>query len=376
MPLKKFSYCEFNSQPRSWTLEPIEFGNVNLLVGRNSTGKTRVLNVLHVLMQILSNKITTPYSSGTFDLEVELEGKIFSYYLSFQGGLVHEERLHVNAERRMTRASDGSGSIWYEAEQKEISFQTPNNSVAIQSKNDQLQHPFIHTLKNWASTVALYQFGTDLGRTQLIPENLFMAPGTAVAVRPDVADHVVTAYAEAFEKYGPPLDQAIIRDMERLGYNLTSLDTEALNEHLQVTTGPLVGFTTVERELGIRIPQFHMSQGMFRAFAIVTQLNIVIFSQTKRLLLIDDIGEGLDFERSTKLIELIVSVALANNLQVIMTTNDRFVMNNVSLDHWVVLERTGKIVKAYTPSNSPDRFNEFKYIGLSNFDFFKDVHFH
>lgn len=376
MPIRKFSYFEFKDQPRSWALEPIEFGNINLIVGRNSTGKTRVLNVLNALMQILSNKVTGPYKSGTFDLEVEIDEQLFSYYLSFEDSLVTEERLLINSVPKMTRGSDGSGSIWFEAEGRDISFQTPNNSVAIQSKNDQLQHPFIHTLKNWASTVAMYQFGTDLGRTQLIPQNIFMTPGAAGGGRAEVADHVVTTYVEAFEKYGPPLDQAIIRDMEHLGYYLTALDTDILNEHLQAATSPLVGFTTVERELDIRVPQFHMSQGMFRAFAVVTQLNIVTFSKAKRLLLIDDIGEGLDFERSSRLIELIVAVALKNDIQVIMTTNDRFVMNSVPLDYWVVLERTGKIVKSYTPTNSPDRFDEFKYMGLSNFDFFKDILFH
>lgn len=377
MPLKGFSYSEFENQPRSWTLEPIQFGNVNLLVGRNATGKTRVLNVLNSLMQILSNRITTPYLSGRFDVEVTLDGRLFSYLLSFREGLVFEERLLVDSAERMIRNSDGSGSIWYEAEGKNISFRVPGNAVAIQSKDDPLQHPFIHSLKNWASTVAFYQFGSDFGRSELIPQSVFVPPGTMGAVRSEIPNHVVAAYVDAFQKYGADLDHAIILDMSRLGYDLTALDTQALNEHLPPNVpGPLLGFVTVERDLDFRNPQFHMSQGMFRALALVIHLNIVILSQGKELLLIDDIGEGLDFERSTKLIDLIVSAALKHNIQVIMTTNDRFVMNSVSLDHWVVLERTGKRVKAYTPANSPDRFNEFKYIGLSNFDFFKDARFH
>ena len=53
-----------------------------------------------------------------------------------------------------------------------------------------------------------------------------------------------------------------------------------------------------------------------------------------------------------------------------MSTNDKFVMNNTSLDYWQLVERSGSRVNTYNKINSSDIFNEFKYTGLNNFDFY------
>ena len=53
-----------------------------------------------------------------------------------------------------------------------------------------------------------------------------------------------------------------------------------------------------------------------------------------------------------------------------MATNDRFVMNNVPLECWTVLQREGQKCAVYNYNNSKDFFEEFKFTGLNNFDFF------
>ena len=86
----------------------------------------------------------------------------------------------------------------------------------------------------------------------------------------------------------------------------------------------------------------------------------------------DDFGEGLDFERSRTLIDLLRSKAHNSeaSIQLIMTTNDRFVMNNIPLEEWTVLQRVGHQVRVRNYGNSKQIFDEFKYTGLNNFDFF------
>ena len=109
---------------------------------------------------------------------------------------------------------------------------------------------------------------------------------------------------------------------------------------------------------------------MFRALALVVHLNICAFSKKKQVILVDDIGEDLDYERATAIINLLISKAKTYDLQLIMTSNDRFVMNQVLLEYWSVLKRKGGIVKLFNSQNSPKQFNDFKYLGLNNFDFF------
>ena len=125
------------------------------------------------------------------------------------------------------------------------------------------------------------------------------------------------------------------------------------------------------RERGIDgiIEQREMSQGMFRALSILIQVNHSQMSNRANCILIDDIGEGLDFDRSTRLIELLRQKAMESSFQLIMTTNDRFVMNHVPLEEWSVLQRSGGRVRVRNHENSRDIFEEFKFTGLSNFSF-------
>lgn len=112
-----------------------------------------------------------------------------------------------------------------------------------------------------------------------------------------------------------------------------------------------------------------MSQGMFRALALLIQVNFAQRSSTGGCLLVDDIGEGLDYERSTALIELLIEKGRRHGIQLIMATNDRFVMNKVPLEYWCVIQRTGAHCKIYNYKNCKQTFDEFKLTGLNNFDF-------
>ena len=114
---------------------------------------------------------------------------------------------------------------------------------------------------------------------------------------------------------------------------------------------------------------------MFRALSLVIHLNFCIFRHEPRTILIDDIGEGLDFSRSQSFISLLIERARNNNIQLIMTTNDRFVMNGVPLKNWGVISRSGGRVKLVNINNSKKVFEEFEYLELNNFDFFSSKFF-
>lgn len=379
MSLRSLDYSEYEGDPRHWELAPTEFGDINLLVGKNATGKSRVLNVIASMCRIISGEQGKPFTSGRFAIEVKLGSTLYSYLISFHDGKILEESLSVDGAVRLTRNSQGEGRVYFASEDKEIRFQISPETIAIQNKNDRLQHPFIHELVVWASGAALYNFGSDFGRSRLIPQSSNELIGSIGMLPQGDMDNTVGIYINAFHRFGHEFDIAIIRDMSKLGYQLNEVAAEPLQNIgiAEISGGALLGLVTVERDLGnFRNPQVTMSQGMFRALALIIHLNLAIFSQEKRLLLIDDIGEGLDYERATEIIDLIISAAEKEHIQVLMTSNDRFVMNRVPLEYWAVLERTGRVVKAFTQRNSPKEFDDFKFIGLSNFDFFKDTRFH
>ena len=59
-----------------------------------------------------------------------------------------------------------------------------------------------------------------------------------------------------------------------------------------------------------------------------------------------------------------------SNIQTIITSNDRFLINTVNLNCINILGRNGQIVKAYNYKNNKKVFKDFKYTGLNNFDLF------
>src|SRR5262249_48639494 len=131
--------------------------------------------------------------------------------------------------------------------------------------------------------------------------------------------------------------------------------------------GELVGLTVKEKDLHGVTDQHSMSQGMFRALAIFIHVNYSEMAKKSSCLLIDDIGEGLDFDRSCRMIDLLREKAETSSVQLILSTNDRFVMNRVPLEEWSYLQRAGSNVRVRNYYNSKEIFEEFKFTGLSNF---------
>ena len=157
--------------------------------------------------------------------------------------------------------------------------------------------------------------------------------------------------------------------MAEIGYPIENLGTDVPTSIRVQGPQPRVLYVK-EPGLGDHTDQVDMSQGMFRAFSIIIQLNYSAMTRKPGCILIDDIGEGLDFERSCSLIKLLMSKAQRAQVQLIMSTNDRFVMNTVPLEAWTVLRRTGPKIKIYNYTNSKERFDQFKFTGMNNFDFF------
>ena len=81
---------------------------------------------------------------------------------------------------------------------------------------------------------------------------------------------------------------------------------------------------------------------MFRALSLITQITYSQLTSTPSCILVDDIGEGLDYERASALIKLVVEKARGKSIQLIMATNDRFVMNSVQS---TITETHGKSLK-------------------------------
>jgi hypothetical protein len=251
-----------------------------------------------------------------------------------------------------------------------LEFKIPDKELAVFLKRDEIQHPYLENIYRWSKELSHYRFGSLLGKDHLVRREGILEPENvdSIDLSFKTSDEVIRIFVLGKSKFGDRYTDAVIEDMELIGYDLEKIGLSPL-KGMRDKTDDIVGLMVKERGLNDITDQYEMSQGMFRAYSLLIQLNYSLLEGTSNLILIDDIGEGLDYERSKKLIEIIIKKASESPIQVIMTTNNRFVMNKIPLQHWCVIQRDKHKAIFYNYRNSAQTFDDFVYTGLNNFDF-------
>lgn len=375
MRLLSISFGEFRGKPREWLLEDAKFGQINLIVGKNSAGKTRLINVINGLAKLLAGEYRGLYENASYLASFNFSGRIYVYDLQIEDFHVVKERLSIDGDDVLSRNENGEGNIFaVEIGNRMMRFQTPTTELAAVYRRDSIQHPFLEELYTWGITTKHYLFGSEFGKNLLAAPIPSKKDGTDVSENVVDPNYVIGIFETSIKRHREEYKKAVLDDFQSLGYLCTDILLTNIAEFL-ADNRQLLSLAVQEQDLETITPQIFMSQGMFRALALVIQLNFNIFERLPVTILVDDVGEGLDYSRSTSTILLLIEKAKKNNFQLFMTTNDRFVMNEVELDYWSILNRAGSQVRVFNKSNSPEKFEEFEYIGLSNFDFFSNEYF-
>jgi energy-coupling factor transporter ATP-binding protein EcfA2 len=367
MRLHSLQYVEFSDRPYAWRLEEFTLININLVVGRNAIGKTRLLRVVKGLArQIVGSLKVTEGASKIVLKDPKKKSPDLTYEVEIFEGAVKSEKLLVDGEPKLTRDNTGRGSVWFAKQGDFIDIQVPQADLAVATRRDAIQHPFFEQLHQWATTVRECDFTAQRN------DNAAVLDKNAEwdAVRISEFDNIQALFKVGNKRFGRDLVSPVVSNMRKLGYELTDLGTMPLagvaSPFLQSPEILYVSEAGVEKKL----PQNEISSGMFRALALLIRLQLIQLERKPSCILIDDIGEGLDFDRAKELIAIVIGMAEKGQSQYIVATNDRFVMNNVPLNYWCVLDRDRGNVRSYTPRNSPETFRDFEELGFNNFDFF------
>jgi len=356
MILRKFDYFEFEKQPNAWSVEGLVLENINLLVGKNATGKTNTLTKIAWLGDMLAGMQPQLLNSGNYNVVFSDDNKIFEYKLCISLQKVQFEKLIINNESKFERDKDGNGKIYSDKLNMYLEFKLSQNQLVVTSKRDAIQHPFIEELAKWAEGLRIYAF-SKLNR-DVIP---LVNDMSNINVNLRDINSVIVLYLKGREEFTDDFKGQIINSMNEIGYELTNIDVKSMGTNLALYVK--------EKNNDAEILQYQMSQGMFRALSLIIHITYNALKNLPTTILVDDIGEGLDFARSTSVIKLISKVAEEGKCQLIMSTNDRFVMNNVPLRYWQIIQREGGRCRIFNYHNKKQKFEEFKDTGLNNFDF-------
>ena len=356
MKLRKVNYKEFSNNPKQnyWELLGLSLGNQSLIVGKNATGKTRVVNLIISLAQLIRNPASS-LKNGEWNVAFETsDNNELNYQVDLVDGIIQKEVVSIDKKIKLDR-SPNQTKIFSATQDKDLVIEPPNDKLVLHIRRDKAEHPFLEELSEWANHTRGYKFGK-------YDPSLIAIPGD-----PKHLLEGLETIPSVLEKLNPTSIKEVISDFNQLGY-------EVEEAKLDVVPGTPFNVQFIFlQEKGIVHPilQSYISSGMFRAFALLVILRYLTESNGRSsTVLVDDLGEGLDYERSTQLAKIVFEKMNKNNLQFIATTNDRFLMNSVDIKNWNILLRETNKVTAVNYPNNKKLFDEFKLTGLSNFDLF------
>ena len=373
MYLQNLSFRENAGQKIEWLIDNVKLGEINLMVGKNSSGKTRTLNALSDLVSMLRGQGTIAGGPVSYELVFRNSAGFMRYELAYDLETIQREMLFMGEELLLERGEGGRGRIKYESTPGDmyLDFEIPHNQLACFAKRDRLQHPFIEIIHGWAMSLRRFDFSGDLGKSRYALKSSFEEREIDPSM---TCSSLVPVISIAMEKF-PEFKALILEDMREIGYELEDFGIMHFSDRYSQVDQDRYAVYTAESGLEKQVSQRDMSQGMFRAFSVLVQVNYYILCGNKGFVIIDDIGEGLDFARAKLLVRLLIEKARQAKIQLIMSTNDQFIMNAVDIENWAVIMREGNKISLFNYENSREIFEEFKFTGLNNFDFYASEFF-
>lgn len=385
MLLTKLRYEEGNAASSGWAIGEVRFGGVALIVGKNSSGKTRLLNLINNLAKLVAGKIPPNFATGAWVCDFERRKGLAlehqTYRLEIKNQAVSSESLEINRSKYMERRPDGHGFVIRRASKARVEYKVPSNQLMAVVRRDEIQHPHFEHLHDWGTRQCYYRFGSEFGKNTYSPLAINELVTSNELETSNLVDNAAHVFRKTFEKFSDKYKQMVLEDLRGLDYACSDIFLQTAQNVIYNGMPPLQ-LGVQEEGLGVVTYQNDMSQGMYRALAIIVHMNAnILWAQSRKvgrdlvygdspMIMIDDIGEGMDFTRSRALVKRMMEKAKEHSIQLIMSSNDRFIMNDVPLEHWVILHRNGQKVRAFDQHNSEKIFKEFDYLGLNNFDFF------
>lgn len=364
MILDSLKYIREEGKPNQWSVEGkngdlVRFDNINLFVGKNSVGKSRSLSALCEVANLLSLKSSIAdiqFPDSKYHLILKEDNITYEYILSIENRLITEEVLFVKGKERYNRKkniiySQASGSF------DKLDISDTDIITSIQGKD--LEYPYLPEIFEWSNALKNYAFTNQYEKNHLIKNSEEL--DNSKSVEDFAPDNVIKLFSKGKQSFGQSFVDTIIDDLHDIGYDVKSIDL------LKNKVG--TGISVHEEELAEPTLQLDMSQGMFRALSFLIQLEFALLSKISVCLLIDDLGEGLDYHRSKALIDILIYKVNNSDIQIFITSNDRYIMNKIPLRYWSVIERRRNVSIFHNYHNAREIFDDFKYTGLNNFDF-------
>lgn len=277
MTLKELKYTRFEGETFEWgiqgrsmdanTCPSVSFGQINLIVGKNATGKSKSILSILQLAELFSARVDLSnlvFHSSRYEALFQNEGVEINYLLEFKDGKVLKEVLDIGGVNRINRIGS-KGDIFYEDLQKNLSFETDDKVLAI-TRRDKIQHSYLESLYQWGKQLFFYKFASEKGRQKFIVDlSQINEDEFKLKDSPDF----VAMFKVGKDKKGDDFVINVQNDMKAIGYPIAEIGIDKLKFH----PIPAFGINVKEDDLNDLTDQIEMSSGMFSAFSLIVQIN-------------------------------------------------------------------------------------------------------
>ncbi|MEE3719857.1 AAA family ATPase [Tumidithrix elongata RA019] len=345
----KIKQLEYYDRAKGWRLEPVQFSNLNLLVGVSGAGKTKILNAISNLKKvangeslngveweiILSAKDNKEYRwIGKFKLIEESETSFF-YELGNIETEILTESLFINEKLLVRREGD------------EIKFQGDTlpklssfKSVIEIFKNEDIVKPV------WEGFQQINYSGEDTAPSRKLR---YHAPLSILTSKYPSEKDIIRSGLETQVKLAliyqnvPKLFEEIKERFLQVFPTVEDIKIEPFNskatEKLFITIREFPFIFIKETGVDDWIDQREISSGMYKTIIDIAELYL---SENGSVIIVDEFENSLGINCIDAITEDLISGD--RDLQFILTSHHPYIINNIPMEYWKIVSRKGGVV--------------------------------
>ncbi len=374
----KITKYEFNDiDPKGWSFDPIEFGNVNLIVGNSGMGKTRILNTL---FNLGSEVVKKSVKAGIWNLRLSTSKIEFTWKLNVQ--LDNQLKPFIQDEL-LEKIIDDKKEILVERKNNEFIFKgerlpkLSKTETCISLLRDEDE---IHLLyEGFTKIIRRRFFESELSENCKIsgfPFGLFdkivKGKTNPKLLFPQLHDGGISLNGIQFilQKYYNTIFKKIC-DLYRSIFpfidEIKVLDFQELEGDLKIP-GQIPVFCIKERGVNKWLKLDDLSSGMQKVLLIITD---IFTMPDDSIYIIDEYENSLGINAINFFPELLIEEN--NDIQFFITSHHPYLINKVPISNWYVFHRTGPKVDVLYGEKLKQRIGTSKqqaFIKLINDSFF------
>lgn len=347
-----------------WKIEGLCFSQFTMITGLNTAGKSRTCNVIRNTIKKFAKPMKT-LQLGRHDIQFRTsEATTYRSTLdiiqdnSLKAVIKEEQLYEVKPNHMMLFNREKIYDYRKPVEGAYDDYSPPDDSLTFHSRRDKLSYPYLEEI---IAASSKFHF-LDIGDSQVL---IAMARMTSEQLPLEIMSALTPQLFKQFvtEK---EKEKKIIEEINEMGFPVEDILLKGVivgNEQL-----PMIFF----KEKGVNTPYAltETSTGMAKIVFIILCLNLI---EEGSCVLMDNVGDGLDYKRSQELLRIIEEKS--KSMQIIVSTNNENLLNQTNILNWNILLRNGSSVQAFNYNNSKDKLLKFVDSGLSNYEYFKDEYY-